>query len=260
MNDADRRGIRWMLLAMCAFIVNDALVKLASATLPPPQIIGIRGLFACALVLAVARATGTALQPRALAGGWVALRAAIDAAATFGYLLSLFHLPLANATAINMATPLFITLAVALMGQAVGPWRWAATAIGLGGVLLVIQPRLDGFNGWAWLCLGSTLLHALRDLVTPRIPKSLPSLSITLATAAAVTLLALMWSGFAGWQPMRVGQLALLAAAAAGFAGGRVEARKGGSAFECRTTAGERRAMAAAFGEAERGVKRLAES
>ena len=39
-----------------------------------------------------------------------AQRAGFDGFATLAYLTSLFHLPLANATAINMATPLFITL------------------------------------------------------------------------------------------------------------------------------------------------------
>lgn len=214
MTDADRRGIRWMVVAMAAFIANDTLVKLASAALPPAQIIGVRGAFACALIVAAARFSGTPLQPRRLLGNGVGLRAAIDAAATFGYLLSLFQLPLANATAINMATPLLITLMLAAAGQTVGTRRWAATLIGFGGVLLVIQPRLGGFNGWAWLCLGATALHALRDLVTARIPKDIASLSITLATAVSVTVGALGWLLVTGWAPMRTGQVGLLAAAA----------------------------------------------
>ena len=71
---AGSRGIRWMVLAMAAFIANDTLVKVASASLPAPQLIGVRGLFACALIMTVARASGTVLQPRQMAQGWVALR------------------------------------------------------------------------------------------------------------------------------------------------------------------------------------------
>jgi len=207
------RGIRWMVLAMAAFIANDSLVKLASASLPAPQLIGVRGLFACALIMAVARASGTVLQPRQMAQGWVALRAVVDAAATFGYLFSLFHLPLANATAINMTTPLFITLAVATRVR-VGWRRWMATALGFSGVLLVIQPRAGGFNAWAWLCLAATFAHALRDLMTARIARSLPSLAIVLATATAVTAVALAWTTFEGWKPMAPMQAGGLAAAA----------------------------------------------
>lgn len=205
---------------MAAFIANDTLVKLTSASLPAPQLIGVRGLFACALILAVARASGTALRPRQLAQGWVALRALVDGAATFGYLFSLFHLPLANATAINMATPLFITVALAARGAPVGWRRWAATSIGFGGVLLVIQPSAGGFNAWAWLCLAATFAHALRDLVTARIARALPSLAIALATAVTVTAVALAWTTAAGWQPMTPAQAASLAAAAAFLATG----------------------------------------
>jgi drug/metabolite transporter (DMT)-like permease len=209
-----------MVLAMAAFIANDSLVKLASASLPAPQLIGVRGLFACALILAVARASGVVLPPRQMGQGWVALRALVDAAATFGYLFSLFNLPLANATAINMATPLFITLAVATRGAPVGWRRWMATAVGFTGVLLIIQPSAGGFNGWAWLCLVATLAHALRDLMTARIPRALPSLAIVLATAMAVTAVALGWTAVQGWQPMTLAQVGGLAAAAVFLATG----------------------------------------
>jgi len=149
------------------------------------------------------------------------VRAGIDALATFAYLLSLFHLPLANATAINMATPLVITLAAALLlGERVGAWRWAAVACGFGGVLLVVQPGLSGFNAWAWLCLGGTVLHALRDMVTRRIPAGVPSLAVTLATALAVTALAAAVSLGQGWVPMGAAELAVVATAAVFLAAG----------------------------------------
>ncbi|MGL6109065.1 MAG: DMT family transporter [Rubrivivax sp.] len=218
---ANRRGIRLMVLSMACFIANDALVKFVSASMPAGQLIALRGLMATAVVWAVVRATGTVLRPRQLMTGWVALRAAIDAVATFAYLLSLFHLPLANATAINMATPLFITvLAVLWLGARVGPWRWLATLAGFAGVLLVIQPRAEGFNAFAWLCLFATFLHALRDLVTPRIARDVPSLGVTLATAVTVTVMAGLVTLLQGWGPVTGAQFALLAAAAVFLAGG----------------------------------------
>ena len=213
--EAGRRGIRLMVLAMASFVVNDALVKFVSQSLPAGQLIFVRGLMATALVLGVVHMTGTRLQSRRLAGGWVAVRALFDALATLTYLVSLFHLPIANATAINMATPLVITLiAVAWLRHRVGPRRWLAIAAGFAGVLLVIQPRAEGFNAFAWLCLFGTVLHALRDLVTLRIPRDVPSIGVTLATAVLVTVLAGALSLVQGWVPLAAPQLALLAAAA----------------------------------------------
>jgi drug/metabolite transporter (DMT)-like permease len=218
---ANRRGIRLMVLSMACFIANDALVKFVSASLPAAQLIFLRGLMATLLVWLVVRASGVTLEPRRLAGGWVALRASVDALATFAYLLALFQLPIANATAINMATPLFITLLAVLWLRArVGAARWLAIGVGFGGVLLVIQPSADGFNAWAWLCLAGTLLHAVRDLITPRIARDLPSIGVTLATAISVTLLAGALSLAQGWGPMTLRQLGLLGAAAAFLAGG----------------------------------------
>ena len=218
---ANRRGIRFMVAAMACFIANDSMVKLASETLPAGQLIFVRGMMASLLVLAVARATAAPIAASQIGHRWVLARAAIDAMATFTYLVSLFHLPIANATAINMASPLFIVaLAVPLLGERVDARRWAAIAAGFAGVLLVIQPRIEGFNGYALLCLAATLLHAVRDLVVRRIPAGIPSLAITLATAVSVTLLAGLLSIVQGWQPLGLREFALLACASVFLASG----------------------------------------
>lgn len=218
----NRRGIRLMVLSIAAFVANDSLVKLVSETLPAGQLIFVRGVMATLLVLLVARRGGTlTLAVAAGARGWVAVRAAVDALATFAYLLSLFHLPIASATAINMATPLVITLlAVLLLGERVGALRWLAIAGGFAGVLLIIRPSASGFNAWAWLCLFGTVLHAVRDLVTPRIAAAVPSIAVTLATAAAVTALAGAVVAVQGWVAMTLRETALLAAAAVFLAAG----------------------------------------
>ncbi|MCG6119748.1 MAG: DMT family transporter, partial [Blastomonas sp.] len=55
--------------------------------------------------------------------------------------LSFTLLPIAEATAIGFMVPIVATLlSVVLLSEAVGVHRWAAIALGLGGVLIVIQP------------------------------------------------------------------------------------------------------------------------
>jgi drug/metabolite transporter (DMT)-like permease len=230
MTTADnRRGIADMSIAMALFIANDALVKLVSASLPSLQLIFMRGAFATALMLAVCHAGG-ALRRDAQTGAlpvmqllqWrVLTRATLDASASLIYLTALFHMPLGNATAINMATPLVITImAVVFMAERVSLSRWLAIAAGFGGVLLIVQPAADGFNAWALLCLAGTVLHAARDLMTRVIPQSVPSLLITLSTVAAVSLFSGVLSLFQGWQAATANHLALLAAAGVLLSGG----------------------------------------
>jgi len=218
---ANRRGILSMTGAMAAFIVNDALVKYASQSMPTAQLICVRGVMASLLVLAVAHALGATARIGAISQGAVALRAGVDAVATMLYLVSLFHLPIANATAINLASPLFITaFAVLFMSERVGWRRWLAIMVGFGGVLLVIQPRAEGFNVFALVCLLATVFHAARDLLTRRIDAGVPSILVTLATAVAVTLLSGVLSVFEGWRAFGLFELALLALASVFLAGG----------------------------------------
>ncbi len=215
---ANRRGIVAMMGAMASFVVNDALVKYVSQSLPGAQLIFIRGLFATVLLVAIAHAMGLLVGPKArvreVLHRPVMIRSALDASATLVYLTALFHLPLANATAINMATPLCIALiAVLWMGEQMSALRWAAIAVGFLGVLLIVQPEADGFNGYSLLCLFGTILHAGRDLFTRKINAEMPSILITIATAITVTALAACISIFQGWKPVSFELLLLLAAA-----------------------------------------------
>jgi drug/metabolite transporter (DMT)-like permease len=218
---ANRRGIVCMVGAMACFVTNDALVKFASQSMPSAQLIFIRGFMSVLLVLAVAHALGATPRMREATRGWVAGRALVDAIATMLYLGSLFHLPIGNATAINLAAPLFMTMFAALfMAERVRGARWLAVGFGFLGVVLVIQPRAEGFNAWALVCLLGTLFHAARDLMTRRIHAGIPSILITLSTAVAVTVVSGVSSLFQGWQPFRLFEFGLLALASVFLTGG----------------------------------------
>lgn len=213
---ANRRGIVSMICSVAFFIANDVLVKYVSQTLAAAQLIFIRGLLASVLLLAVAHIMGATRRPGDLLQRPVLVRSALDAAATMVYLTALFHLPIGNATAINLATPLFITLfAVLALGERVGAARWLAIGIGFSGVLLVVQPSVQGFNSYALLCVLASVLHAARDTSTRYISPNVPSILITLATAVAVTVLSGVLSIAEGWKPLAWRELGLLAAASA---------------------------------------------
>jgi drug/metabolite transporter (DMT)-like permease len=218
---ANRRGVLAMTAGMASFVTNDMLVKYVSQSLPASQLIFLRGVFATVLLLAVCHGMGLTRQFAKLADRRVLIRAGFDAFATVAYLTSLFHLPLGNATAINMAAPLFITVfAVIVFKEQVGPGRWLAVAAGFTGVMLVVQPSGAAFNGYALLCLAATLLHAGRDLTTRLIASSIPSILVTLSTAIAVTLLSGAWTASQAWQPVAGRELALLLAASLFLSGG----------------------------------------
>ncbi len=217
----NRVGILWMVVAMTAFICNDAVVKGVGQRLPAAQMIVVRGVIAISLILLAAWRMGALPRIADTMRGWVLLRAGCEGVGTFMYLAALFQLPLANATAINQSSPLFIAvLAMIFLGERVDRARWLAILTGFAGVLLVIQPRPDGFNVYAWLCLLATLVYSFRDLLTRRIAAGTPSILVTLTTASVVWLMAAAVMAVEGWTPMRWSELGLLALAAVFLATG----------------------------------------
>ncbi len=215
----NRRGVIAMSVGMASFVLNDSLVKYVSDSLPPSQLIFLRGLLAVLGLALLCVYMGTFKNPdntfSALRDRWVLVRSCLDGLASLVYLTAMFHMPLANATAINMATPLLIALLSGLLlGVRVSLGNWLIIATGFAGVLLVVQPQTDGFNQWAWVCLGGTLLHALRDISMRFVPSQIPSMIVTLSTATTATLMAGVWSLWQDWAVVSMTSWACLGGAA----------------------------------------------
>ena len=199
----NRRGILAMSGSVVVFIFNDALIKLASETMPPLQAIGLRGCFAtlwCLLALLVRRELQHA---HLLRNRWVAARGVLEALAAITYLIALAYIPFAIATAINMSTPLFLAaLAVLLLGEIVGWRRWTAIAVGFVGVLMVIQPHPGEVNVWTWMVLFASFIGATRDVIARWVPPQVPTLVVSLSSAVTLAVVGCVWATLNGWQPM----------------------------------------------------------
>ena len=207
-----------MSVGMVCFLMNDSLVKHVSESLPAPQLIFLRGLLATLGLFVLALALRQLPAWRETVGHighkWVFIRSFLDGLASLVYLSALFNMPLANATAINMSTPLLIALLSALLLQHHISWRhWLIIGLGFVGVLCVVQPQADGFNHWAWVALAGTLCHALRDLSVHFIPDHVPSPLITLSTALTATVMAGIWALFHPWHSVTPLQWAQMAGA-----------------------------------------------
>ncbi|MBM3648406.1 MAG: DMT family transporter [Alphaproteobacteria bacterium] len=197
------RGILAMSAAVVVFIFNDALIKLAAETVPAAQAIGVRGLFAtlwCTLALLVTgtwRQIGWAAHPR------VVFRSFLEAGSAIIYLVALFHIPFAIANAVNLATPLILTvLAVLILKEDVRWRRWTAVAMGFVGVLLVIQPHPGDLNAWTWVALVGTVIGCFRDIFVRFLPVGIPTLVVSFSTALMVGLVSCVLALIEGWQPM----------------------------------------------------------
>ena len=199
----NRRGILAMSGSVVVFIFNDALIKLASETMPPLQAIGLRGCFATLWCVLALVARGELRHVPLLRDRWVVARGLLEAGAAISYLIALAYIPFAIATAINMSTPLFLAaLAVLFLGEIVGWRRWTAIAVGFVGVVMVIQPHPGEINVWTWMVVFSSFVGAMRDVIARWVPPRVPTLVVSLSSAVTLAVVGCIWATLNGWQPM----------------------------------------------------------
>lgn len=163
---ANRRGILWMLLAVMLFVVLDTFAKLLSETYPVWQIVWARYTFHLVLIAlflrgALPRTLRTRRLPLQL------LRSLLLVITTGLFFMGLSMLQLAEAAAVMLLGPLFITaLSVPFLGEKVGMRRWGGVFAGLVGALIVIRPGTDVFVLASLFPLAAALVNAFYHITT----------------------------------------------------------------------------------------------
>ncbi|MDQ2066836.1 DMT family transporter [Xinfangfangia sp. CPCC 101601] len=149
--------------------LNDLAIKALAATgYPLHQIVLVRALIGITLVLLV-----MAVSARGLAQIYSRrkkahlLRVCIVVVSNMTYFVGLSLMPLADAVAIAFVSPLIVTaLSALILGEAVGPRRWAAVAVGLLGVVVMTRPGSGMIQPAAVLVLISAVCYASSHIMT----------------------------------------------------------------------------------------------
>ncbi len=123
-----------------------ALIKLAGSDIPVSQILFLRQ--AGMLILLLPAIAGD--FPNVLKTSRPKLqltRIVIALIALYCGFTAVVNMPLADATALAFAKSFFVTIfAILILKESVGPYRWAAVAIGFFGVAIMLQPGTEGFS------------------------------------------------------------------------------------------------------------------
>lgn len=197
MNDADDgnvRGILLMVLAMAAFAIADAFVKVSAAFLTPAQVLFFLNAGGLILFVLLAMSRREPLRdPRIFAPALI-LRYVSEVIGIVGMVLALVYVPLSTVGAITQAAPLLVAVgAVLFFGETVGWRRWSAIAVGFLGVLLVVQPSGEGFDASILWAVMAMVGLSVRDLITRLTPQGMPSTSLAAYTMMAATPFATTW-------------------------------------------------------------------
>jgi drug/metabolite transporter (DMT)-like permease len=215
------RGIAFMLASTAIFVVNDTLMKIAATHMPTGQAIFVRGLLTSLLGAILIAASGAhRALPHALSGP-VLWRAAADVGGTIFFLNALVRMPMADVFGILQFVPLAVTAGAALFLRANIGWRrWAASCVGLLGVLIIVRPGGSAFTPAALLAILAVLFSALRDLLSRSVPAEVPPLIIVTVAAAVVAVASLGFTVVETWRwPQGSIFLIVLGASAALLAG-----------------------------------------
>jgi drug/metabolite transporter (DMT)-like permease len=159
--DRPLRAILYMNGAVLIFTAMDAIVKSVSGAYPTGQIIFCRNFFAfLPILLFLWRSGGLSLKTRHPVGQ--ILRGLFGVASMYFYFISYKLLPLSDAVALSLSSPIFMTvLAIPLLGEKIGIRRWLAVLIGFIGVLIMTRPGAGVFQLAALVPLVATIFYDL---------------------------------------------------------------------------------------------------
>jgi drug/metabolite transporter (DMT)-like permease len=216
-------GIACKVLATLLFAFMFASIRWLGAYLPIGEIVFFRGLLGMVVIIIVALATGglELLMTRNI--GSHAVRSIAGTISMFCYFSAYVFLPLADATAITFASPLFVVILAALMlGEKVHVYRWSAVMVGFLGVLVIVGPEANLARGaalGAGLALLGAALAALAMIYIRRMSAHEHSVTIAfyfMLTSCTLSLLTLPF----GWNvPGREQALVLLITGCSGGVG-----------------------------------------
>lgn len=167
--------------AVFCFSVNDVAIKFLSGAYALHQVVLIRStiglLFLLALIVPFAGGL-RALKTRRL--HMHLLRGLCVVFANMSFFLGLAALPLAEGVAIFFVSPLIITVfSVIFLRETVGPFRWAAVAVGMIGVLVVLRPGTEAFQPASLLPIAAAFGYASLHMLTRHIGKTESSAALS---------------------------------------------------------------------------------
>ncbi len=203
-------GVLVMLAGMFLFALNDALGKWLVATYSVGQVLLIRSLAALVVLAPFLWLFGPARLFRVERPGLQALRAVFATAEVFCFYSAVRHLPLADVMTYWLAAPIYVAaLSPFLLGERVGPLRWAAIGLGFVGVLLALAPSGAVAPGATLTAVAGSLCFALM-MITGRTLRGTPDTALVFWQLVGALLAGLVLAP-AGWVAPTAADWGLLA-------------------------------------------------
>ena len=190
----------FVVIAMAMITTNDAIVKHITEVFTVGQIMFLRGAVICVLFVLVMRVRKQPVFSRHTFHRWNLLRGVFELCATLTFLTGLSLLPIAVASTLGFASPIFLVILAALvLKEDVGIDRWIVILIGFGGVILITNPFSDSASWAVIFPIICAFFVALRDIAIRYVPDDIPSTQVAFTNAWIVMLGGGIYSMYQGW-------------------------------------------------------------
>jgi drug/metabolite transporter (DMT)-like permease len=205
-------GVLLLLAAVSLLPVMDGCAKLLSARLSVYEITWARYFihWVVLLPLLLFRYSWSAFNPPHLAMQLARSTALLTGTVLFFF--GLARMPVADTLALFFISPLVATaLSPVVLGEKVGPRRYAAVVVGFLGAMIIFRPGIGVFRWPALFPMASGFCYAAYALMTRRLAGSAPPL-VTAGFTALVGAVAMTLSAPLYWVPPSAGEVALMLA------------------------------------------------
>ncbi len=198
--------------AVACFALLDGIIKNLATRQPVPLLVWCRWSFqVLAMLIWLAPSMGTGMvrtrQP------WMQLaRGGLLVSSSLCFMTALKYLPLADATALNYTTPtIVIVLAVVFLRERMTRARVAFLVAGVVGMLLIVKPGADLFNGASIFALGSAMFYAVYQITTRMLAGEDPRVTLFYPALVGALLMTFVWPWFGSEIDVSWTDVALLA-------------------------------------------------
>ncbi|WP_352748070.1 DMT family transporter [Mesorhizobium sp. M0701] len=181
------RGPLFMVVSTGSYIVNDTMMKLATAGLPPYEVLFLRGAAATLWGIPLLFMLGYGKQIPLILDAKVLRRNMLELGAILCYVVALANMQIADSTALGQITPLLMLVGSSMLfGERIGGVRLALIGLGFVGAVMVAQPTMQGISVYALLALGNAALSAARDLAGRKVAADVPGMVVAISAVIVV--------------------------------------------------------------------------
>jgi drug/metabolite transporter (DMT)-like permease len=185
-------GILWMLVTGLCFVTVTAIVKHVGGALPAAQSAFLRFLLGLAFFVPMLVRPGALMALGALPRPVLttaAARAGLHSFAVILWFFAMARIPIADVTAMNYLSPIYITIGAALfLGEKLAARRIAAIAVAFLGTLIVLRPGLRELDPGHLAMVFTAPAFAVSYLLAKRLSDQIDAGTVVLLMSVGVTI------------------------------------------------------------------------